>query len=226
MLSRLFQRRSIWWPTWQGWLMLLAGFGIPAVIWGFLGERFLSLTARQPAEVLVVEGWIGLDGMRAAKEEFDRGGYRYAVTAGALTSNRWNVQRWNYATEARKLLLRAGVPADQVIEAPALETEAQRTFEAALAVSHVLTARGLRAATVNVFTLGAHARRSRLVFAKVLSPGTEVGCVAWIPAVYGTEPWWRSSERAEDLLKETVGYGFELFLNSGRLSNSPAPKEP
>lgn len=192
----------------------------PRAALGLEGEDFLSHPQRLPADALIIESWIGSDGVRAAKTEFDRGGYRYIVTAGALTNNRWGPQRWNYATEAAELLVRLGVPADRVIEARAQETDAQRTFEAAIAVRRALAARGIRLGSANVFTLGVHARRSRLIFAKAL-PGTEVGGISWRPAAYAPGPWWRSSERAEDLVKETVGYGFELLLNSGRLSNSP-----
>ena len=227
MLSRLIHRRTIWWPTWPGWLLLLAIFAVPTVLWWFRGEAFLSLTERQPADVLVVEGWIGIDGIKAAKAEFDRGGYRYILTAGGQFYYRWGPQRWNYAQEAREILIRAGVPADLVFEAPARDTDSQRTFEAALAVRQLLDARGLPPTAVNVFTIGAHARRSRLIFAKALSSETKVGCISWTPPDYHpTDPWWQSSERADDLLKETAGYWFELLLNSGRRSNAPPPARP
>lgn len=228
MSIRLLQRRQIPVPTRWGWACLLVLAGAPLGIWWIRGEAFLSLTERQPAEVLIVEGWIGIDGVTAAKAEFETGGYHYIVTAGGLTLNRWGRQRWNYANEAAELFVRLGIPEGKVIEAPAHDTEGNRTFEASLAVRETLEKRGLRVQNANVFTLGAHARRSRLVFAKVLSPGTSVGAIAWIPEDYRrAEPWWKSSERALDLLKETVGYFFELLLNSGRLSNHPteAPRQ-
>ena len=43
----------------------------------------------------------------------------------------------------------------------------------------------------------------------------KVGVVSWIPSDYQALPWWRSSDRAEDLLTET-GYLYEFLLNSGR----------
>jgi len=223
MLSRLFQRRTIWWPTPAGWLILAVGFCVPATLWFFLGEGFLARSNRLPAEALIVEGWIGIEGVKAAKFEFETGGYRYLVAAGGLTENRWGSQRWNYATEAHDLLLRLGVPADRVINAPAPDTKAQRTFASAITVRQTLEERGLHLANANVFTLGVHARRSRLIFAKAL-PGTEVGVVSWTPSAYSPGPWWRSSERAEDLIKETAGWLFEALLNSGRMSNSPAKR--
>ena len=222
MLS-LLHRRTIWWPTPAGWLIGLACVCVPAVLWCFFGERFLAHSERLPAEALIVEGWIGIEGVQAAKAEFDRGGYRTLITAGGQFHTRWGPQRWNYAEEAREILTRAGVPPDRIIEARAIDTDDHRTFEAAAAVSRTLTARGLHFTAVNVFTADVHARRSRLVYAKVLPAGTAVGVVAWSPSDYHPElPWWKSSDRAVDLIKETAGWLFELLLNSGRTSNSSA----
>jgi hypothetical protein len=173
-----------------------------------------------PAEVLVVEGWIGDGGIRAAATEFEQRGYQYVVAAGGLTDRR-NDRRWSYAEMASRNLIRFGVPKDKIILAPATDTETQRTYESAVAVWKVLQARGMQPKALNVFTLGAHARRSRLVFAKVEGPGTAVGVVDWAPSDYGATPWWRSSDRAKELLEETAGYIYEALFNSGRSSSSP-----
>jgi hypothetical protein len=37
---------------------------------------------RLPAEILVVEGWIGRDGVRAPAAEFEQSGYQYVVATG------------------------------------------------------------------------------------------------------------------------------------------------
>jgi hypothetical protein len=221
MKITLFKKRLIPFPTLTGWVCFLLIAGSPLAWWCVQGESFFSLTERYPAETLVVEGWIGIEGMRAAKAEFEHGGYQYIVTSGAFSGNRWDSRHWNYATEAGELLVRLGVPADRVIEAAAPDSENHRTFESALIVAQVMQKRGLHPASVNVFSFGAHARRSRLVFAKALSSATNVGIIAWIPPGYHDGSWWKSSERSLDLIKETIGYLFEVLLNSGRRSNHP-----
>jgi DUF218 domain len=217
--SPLAQRRTVWWPTWIGWGLIAAGLAVPVVWWALAGESFLSLTERLPAEVLVVEGWIGRDGMRAAATEFERGGYQYVVTSGGPASGRWEKSPLTYAEMADRELIRSGVPKERIIVAPSKSTESRRTYESAVAVFHTLQARVIQPKSLNIFTFGPHARRSRLVFAKVEGPGKKVGVVAWAPTSYGSEPWWRSSERAKDFISETAGYAFELLLNSGRPTN-------
>lgn len=192
----------------------------PALLWVFQGEAFLAVTERQAAEVLVVDGWIAGPGIRAAANEFRSGGYQYIVTTGGLTSSAWGQRRWGYAEAAEHVLLKAGVPQDRIILAPASDVSAQRTFASAVAVASALKAKALNPKAINVFSLGVHGRRTALVFQKVLGPQTKVGVIAWRPPEQPTGPWWRSSERAEAFITESVGYLFELLLNSGRSNNT------
>jgi uncharacterized SAM-binding protein YcdF (DUF218 family) len=222
MLSHLFKRQTIWGPTLPGWLFLLVLFVTPVGLWSWFGEDFLSRTDRQPADVLVVEAWINTEGVRAATAEFKRGGYRHIVVTGSLTGHPWTDHRFSLVEIARKELLRQQVPEDKIVSAPVPETDYQRTYMAAVAARHALEARGLRPTHINVFTLGAHARRSRLVFAKVFGSDIHVGVVSWTPTDHKATAWWRSSVRAVEFLKESVGWILELLFNSGRLATGPA----
>ena len=183
---RFVRRRTLWLPTWLGSFCVALFLAAPAIWWWCYGESFLSAADRKPAEVLVVEGWIGRDGVRAAATEFAQHGYRYVVASGGVaTEEGWQEGGWSYAERAQHELIRSGIPEDRIIVATAREVERQRTFESAVAVSRALQAKGIHANAVNVFTFGPHARRSRLVFAKVFAPGTKVGIVSWVPSTYG-----------------------------------------
>jgi len=223
MLSRFFRPRQIWWPTFLGWLILVIVFLAPLMGWFFGGENFLATTRREVSEVLVVEGWIGYEGVEAARKEFEQGGYRLIVTAGGPTNNVWGRQKWN-AVLAREHLIRLGVQPDQVLEAPIQYSESHRTFESAAEVVRTLQAHNRHPSAINIFTAGPHARRSRLVYAKAFASETKVGVIAWVSPMQPPGAWWQSSERASSLLKETAAWLFELLLNSGRSSNSIDPK--
>ena len=230
-MLQLAKRRVVWLPTILGWVMLVGVSGTCILVWLFEGEAFLSRSDRRPSEVLVVEGWIGPEGVSAAAKEFALGGYRYVVTTSGMTGDEWSKKRWSYAQESGEQLVRMGIPSEKVIIAVPLATEAHRTFESAMAVSRSLTARGIHPISINVFTLAIHARRSQIVFEKALPADASVGVVPWFPEGYTQGPWWRSSNRAVDFLKETFGYLVELTLNSGRGFKSthdlaPSPSIP
>jgi hypothetical protein len=218
---RLVQHRTVWCPTLLGSFCIAVGLLIPVFWWCSSAESFLSLTQRLSAEVLVVEGWIGRDGVCAAGAEFKQHEYRYVVATGGMSDKRWGHGDWSYADMAERELIRSGVLRDKIIVAPARDTETQRTYQSAVAVWRALQAKGIEPKALNVFTLAAHARRSRLIFAKVYAPETDVGVIGWTPSDYEAGPWWRSSERAKELLTETAGYVYEALLNSGRSSNCP-----
>ena len=222
MWRHFAKRQTALLPTPLGWLCLLLLVLAPPMFWWFCGEAFLSETRRAPADVLVVESWIGLEGIRAAGSEFVRGGYRYIATTGGYTGRHWSQQHTGYSEIARRELIQLGIAGERIISAPDVDADHQRTYTAAVTVWRQLRAAGIHPKALNVFTIGAHARRSRLVFAKVFGSETDVGAIAWNPPDFGAEPWWRSSYRAGEFIKETVGYTFEALLNSGRMSNSPA----
>ena len=184
----------------------------------------LCLFAASKAELLPARaGGVALDEATAADTFADDDA---APTGGGVTiSERWEVGGWSYAEGAQHELIRLGIPAERILVATARESERQRTFESAVAVRRALQTKGIHPKALNVFTWGPHARRSRLVFAKVETPEINVGAVSWTPAAYDTGPWWRSSDRAKELLAETAGYIYEAAFNSGRSSNFPEKDE-
>lgn len=218
---RFFKRRTILCPTWTGL------FCLAAILFAFLyacfsyGESFLAETHRVPADTLVVEAWIGRHGLRAAVDEFRRGGYRYIVATGGLTSGLWEDQPESYSQMAANELIRLGISKERLMVAISENTERYRTFESAVAVWRTLHLAGIKPKGLNIFTLGPHARRSVMVFTKVNWDVEKIGVIGWCPPEYQKESWWQSSERAKAFLEEAVGYLYEALLNSGRPSNSP-----
>jgi hypothetical protein len=206
-----------------GWICLLTPPIVLAIFWGVWGESVLAISHPLSAEVLVVEGWAGRDSMPGAVREFQHGGYRLLVTAGGPTGESWAARNWNYAELAAEELLHCGLPKDRLIVAPAPEADTQRTYQAALAVGRALEACGSVPAAMNIWTRGAHARRTRLVYAKVFGSQSRIGVIAWTPEGSRNQPWWRSSERSREFLDETVGYLFERVLSSGRWAG-PEPR--
>ena len=182
--------------------------------WFNYGESFLASTHRVPADVLVVEGWIGPQGIRAAVDEFEQGGYRYIVASGGPPSGwGWLDKSTSFAVMAGREMMRLGIPKERLVVAASENTETRHTFESAVTVWRALRDAGIKPKDINVFTFGAHARRSALVFAKVNSQGPKIGVIGWLPTDYKTD--------SREFLDETLGYLYEVLFNSGRASNGP-----
>jgi uncharacterized SAM-binding protein YcdF (DUF218 family) len=214
-----FRRRTLCAPTGLGIVSLASLFFGPLIWWFYRGESFLSASRRiEGASLLIVEGWIGPEGLAAAKAEFEAGNYALIVTSGGTTiTEGWERGGWNYASGAAEHFIRSGVPREKILAAPALGSDSGRTYSAARVVREKLDAFGLHPKAVNVFTAGTHAGRSALVFSKILGPKIKVGVIAWqAPGEDRAAPWWRNSKRARNLITESAGFFYELFLNSGR----------
>jgi hypothetical protein len=113
-------------------------------------------------------------------------------------------------------LQRLQIPKDELIEAPAALTERNRTFESAKAVKAKLEELGIAVRGLNVVSEGPHARRTRLVYRKVIGKGTSVGILMIKPLDYDAENWWKSSEGIRTMLSEALGWLFESLFSSGR----------
>ena len=77
-----------------------------------------------------------------------------------------------------------------------------------------LESQGIRSTSLDVITLGPHARRSRLLFEKALGPGVRVGVLAVPDPRFDLAHWWRSSEGVRSVLGETIAYVYaRLFFD-------------
>src|SRR5258708_13071003 len=101
-----------------------------------------------------------------------------------MRSDRWEDKPANYAEMAADELIRLGVPKEEILVVTSKNTEVRRTFESAVAIWQTLRDAGIKPKALNVFTLGPHARRSALVFAKVNSSDCEFVVIACHPPQY------------------------------------------
>jgi hypothetical protein len=202
-------------------MLFFSLFVAPVILWARFGESYLARTERVPADTLVVESWIQEDGLHAAAAEFRSGGYRHLVTTGGLTGSPGTVRRRSYSRIAELALVDAGIPREAIIAASAPDVAKQRTFTTAVGVQRALQLQGIHPAAINIFTEGAHARRSRWVYARVFGPNVKTGVISWTAwdPTRGTS-WWTSSQRTLVLIKETLGFPYEVLFSSGRSRDS------
>jgi len=198
-------------------LALLLG---PVGFWFWRGEEFLSPHERVINGVLVVEGWIGKEGILAAAKEFKTGDYQLLVTAGTKSEDRWGNHPWDFAQLATNELVRAGIPKDKIVTVSVEGGGGRhRTYRSAHASFERLQAERVTPPHVTVMTLGCHGRRSWLVYSRVFQ-GWDVGVLSVQFADYQGKKWWESSERARSFVIETLGFPYEWMFHSGRKSDS------
>ena len=169
---------------------------------------FLAINDPVQANVLVVEGWTWESAaMKEAAEEFNRGGYDVVVTVGVLPGKQENgMMQENSAAQAAEQLRKLGVEdhAIQVLTVPNIDRH--RTYASALAVKHWLKDSKIDAVGVNIFTLGAHARKSLVLFKRAFGESVPIGVIAGTEDGYNPERWWLSVRGIYTVLRKTIGY--------------------
>ena len=216
MQLRLIAKKTIWWPTWLGWVCIaLLAILLPIAIL-LQAYPFLAVTCPVEANILVVEGWLPSYALRFAEEEFRRRPYDYVVAGGGTVSAgsiAW--EQKTYAAIASKTLLQLGIPPEKVIEAPAPASYRYRTLMSTKGVHDALESRGITVKGLNVISLGAHSRRSLTVYRRVFGRRIKVGMISCATHDYDAARWWASSEGTKELITEGIGWLHESIVGAG-----------
>ena len=203
----LVQRRQIWLPTLFGWLILIAFIGAGTILAGFRAYPFLAPNDPIPeARLLVVEGWLASSELDQAVKAYRKGRYDQVLTTGGP------IDRFpellgasNYADFAASYLKNHGLSGVEVIPVPTPASAQDRTFLSAVKVRDWANKQGLSVASLNVFSSGTHARRSRMLYQMAFGPNVGIGILAARPAEYAPERWWQTSVGAKAVLGESIG---------------------
>lgn len=214
---RWFRQATVWIPTWRAWLSALVLGVLTLVLVLREAHAFLSVQHPVPANVLVVEGWLSDDALRAAVREFERGGYEWIIAAGGPMPKGYLVSGYaTYAAIADDSLAKLGVPADRRVQAPAEKTYRHRTYISAVGVRARLKEMARPVRGINVVSEGPHARRTWATYRKVFGPSTPVGVIALEPNDYDPQRWWAYSDGVKGTLTEGLGWVYEWLFDSGR----------
>jgi hypothetical protein len=208
----LVRRREVWLPTLWGWLVLLVVLALAAVILGRELHPFLAINEPSGGKILVVEGWMEPYHLDQAVAVFREGSYELAVATGTPLPE-WaqgNVYR-TAAERAAEYLKSRGLPTSAVAAAPSPASAQARTFLSAVMVREWAKRSGIEVQALDVFSLGTHARRSRLLFRKAFGPQVKVGAIA-ARHEYADERWWRSAEGAREVLDQAIAYVWVLLF--------------
>lgn len=207
LFFRIIVKREKWCLTWRGYL-LVGGLCVVLALTGILGcGPFLSVNQPVDADVLIVEGWLSDYALQGAAEEFSQGHYRYLVTAGGPLKVGYHLSHLKtYAELARSTLVQLGVDPKSVVSVSGPEVLRDRTLSHAVAVQEWIQVNDPDLRSVNIYTMGAHSRRSWLVFAKVLGDNVNVGVIAHSNRDYDLDRWWTTSEGFRSVTSEAMAY--------------------
>jgi len=198
-----------------GWVVLSMGFGLVMVSVILFVHPFLAPTKPIHGDILVVEGWLPDYALKKVKAYFQKGGYKLLVTTGGrIRIGSFVSEHETWAELALSSLNQLGVPQKKIIAVPGLlNIKKDRTYHAALAVKKRLSLEGLNGTSIDIVSLGTHARRSWLLFEDVFST-VNVGVISISPNDYDVSRWWFFSEGVRSVVSESIAYFYARFIFS------------
>jgi hypothetical protein len=211
----LIDCRVRWGLSRRGWFALFVLlFALSALL--FFGiYPFLSVSAPVPAEILVIEGWLGTPALKAAASHIRTNHYQYIFTTGGPVDGYEDSTSIfdSYAHRAWSRLIKLGIDPQLVTRVPAPHTDRNRTYASALALRSWMSAHGIEPAGLNVISQSVHSRRTRLLYQKAFASGTQIGIIAGPPEGYNKGSWWNYSAGVKDVIAEAAGYFYaRLFF--------------
>jgi len=203
----LIQKKERWGLTVSGFL-LVTFLSISIFAAAMVGiHPFLSANNPVGGEVLVMEGWMPDKLVEKVIEIFKSGSYRRIVTTGGpLAHGSYLVGYNNYAEVAAGSLRKLGIDPHLLSVVPVPKVERDNTYAAGVSFGKWLQQSGMAVRSVDICTMGCHARRTRLLFEEALGDDVKVGIIALEDPNYDPEIWWKTSNGVRAVVKETVAY--------------------
>ena len=201
-----FRHRLVLLPTIFGGIALLFLIIILGIIFARNIYSFLAQNEPVGARFLVIEGWLAPEELDQAVKYYKKGDYKYVITTGGPISG-WPdlLIKSDYAKVAADYLSTRGVSRDSIIVVPTPASPQERTFLSAVTLRESVRKLGINLDAIDVFSSGAHSRRSRLLFQMALGHKVRVGILSAQPAHYDPDAWWRSSNGAEEIIFQSIG---------------------
>ena len=224
MMSHLFRKRSLYFPTWKLMVLLLVlGGGLLVFILRSLYPFLAISNATVRPDVIVIDGWVSdqtfVKAIAIAKEE----NCDLILATGVELAAGYHLSEYKtYAHLGEATLEALGVPADQAHAAPGGSNHRHRTFASASAVYQWLEKSDLLGARLTIVTEGPHSRRSLAVYRKVFQhTKTEIGIHSLPPVSYDPDSWWTTSAGVKSVIVESIALTDEWLRDGGRSTNDP-----
>jgi len=208
---KFVRKKEVWLLTWQSlalFFLLASGLVCGAVInlYPFLAQNH----PLKDTEIIIMEGWLADAELKEAVKDI-RPGQIVVTTGGPIAFGGSLLKEKSYAevTAARLRLL--GIADEKILCAPAPDVQCDRTYASALAARDAIEQRGLSGKPCNIYSVGAHSRRSFYLYKLAFGADYPLGIVSLECQESDLHHWWRSSLAFKQVIDEFIAWIYTLF---------------
>ena len=208
----LFKKCHCWRPTILGWIIILVV--MVAIFRVSLDSVYSYLAIDKPikSRTMIIEGFVPLYILKEAVKTYKEENYDRVIVTGIPIVNYEYVTAYHNTGEATILALRffgltdtiylANIPTNVYVD---------RTYHTAIACKQLFDNNNWPK-DFNIYSVGVHARRSRMMFRKAFGDDYEIGVIAPRDRTFLPAGWWKSSKGFRNVSNEFVATTFVTFF--------------
>lgn len=211
-MGRFFKVKKVYFPTILGWLIILIGLFVFSFFLIKMTYTFLSQEVKPNSKVLVVEGWIPQYGIKNAIDYYNEHGYKYMIITGVP------ITQWTYSSPFSNMADASAGTMRHLFFTDSIYTVSiptsvfrDRTYSTAVALKMALPEWSISDDNFDLYSLGAHARRSYLMFSKVFSH-SDIGLITDTDKSFEAEEWYSSSNGFRIVFSELISYFYSRLF--------------
>jgi hypothetical protein len=209
----LIKRKEIWVITIKGWLIIAAASMITLGFFIKFVHPFFAITDPKRGKILVVEGWLPRYAIERAIQEFKAHGYQKIMTTGGpIYSDLPCGEYKNFADLGAALLQDLHQDPERITAVPAPDAKKDRTYVAARALKRWFDKNDRHPESLDIVTLGPHARRSLILYKMALGANVTVGVISVPGRGYDPDRWLRYSQGVKTVINEVIGYLYTQLI--------------
>lgn len=200
-------------PSLWGWLVIIAVFIVLVML--FLRNIYGFLAYEKPASarVLVVEGWIPDSGLQGAIAHYKSNDYSHMVLTGP------SISQWTYSSPYSNMADASARSMKEMHFADSIYTVhipstifRDRTYATAVALDLEWKSFDFQTEDFDLYTMGAHSRRSALMFERVFGRRLK-GVIVSTDPTYEASKWHQSSRGFRIVSSELISWVYaKLFF--------------
>ncbi|MBU2556804.1 MAG: DUF1684 domain-containing protein [Bacteroidetes bacterium] len=213
MAIKLFARKTIVVPTFWGWLLAVVFIAALSLLLFSNIYSFLAYEKPASSKVLVIEGWIPDTGLKEAIAHYRLYDYEYMVITGVPITQWTFASPYSNMADASARSMKEMHFSDSIYTVPIpTAVMRDRTYATAIALDLQWDTLGIVPENFDLFTMGAHSRRSKEMFKKVFGSRLKGVIIATDPSFDGPN-WYKSSRGFRIVFSELVSYFYtKLFF--------------
>ena len=163
------------------------------------------------SEFALIEAWVPDFVVQSAVNEFHQKNYKLIICVGGpitIGSDLYDFK--NLASLTYNRLRKLGVNESKMVAIETHDVMKDRTYQSALSFLEWALRSDINIKSINIYTLGAHARRSRFLFQKALGGEIKVGVIGVADPTFDPKVWWKYSNGFRTVIDETIAYLYAI----------------